>query len=85
MFKPEIEGVVMYIKDKRTNSVSKPIPIPDIIFNQHDVEFEFDGGETLPYSDFLFYQEDYDVTVRVIGVDYDIALGVDNEEEEDCE
>ena len=41
MSKTEIEGVVMYIKDKRTNSVSKPIPIPDIIFNQHDVEFEF--------------------------------------------
>ena len=85
MFKPEIEGVVVYIKDKRTNDVSKPIPIPDIIFNQHDVEFEFDDGGTLPYSDFLFYQEDYDVTVRVIGVDYDIALGVDNEEEGDCE
>lgn len=82
MFKPEIEGVIMYIKDKITNSVSKPIPIADIIFNQHDAEFEFDDGGTLPYSDFLFYQEDYDVTVRVIGVDYDIALGVDNEEEE---
>lgn len=85
MFKPEIEGVVVYIKDKRTNDVSKPVPIPNIIFNQHDVEFEFKGGGTLPYNDFLFYQEDYDVTVRVIGVDYDIALGVDNEEEEDYE
>jgi hypothetical protein len=85
MSKPEIAGVVVYIKDKRTNDVSKPIPIPDIIFNQHDVEFEFDDDKTLPYNDFLFYQEDYDVTVRVIGVDYDIALGVDNEEEEDYE
>lgn len=83
MFKPEIEGVVMYIKDKRTNNKSKPISIEDVIFNQHDVEFEFDNGDTLPYNDFLFYQEDYAVTVRVIGVDYDHTVVVDNDLEED--
>ena len=65
MFKPEIEGVVMYIKDRETRDTSKPVPIEDVIYTQHDIEFEFDDGGSLPYSDFLFYQEDYEVVVKV--------------------
>ena len=70
MFKPEIEGVVMYIIDRETRDTSKPVPIEDVIYNQHDIEFEFDDGGSLPYSDFLFYQEDYEVVVKVMGTTY---------------
>lgn len=70
MFKPEIEGVVMYIIDRETRDTSKPVPIEDVIYDQHDIEFEFDDGGSLPYSDFLFCQEDYEVVVKVMGTTY---------------
>ena len=70
MFKPEIEGVVMYIIDRETRDTSKPVPIEDVIYDQNEIEFEFDDGGSLPYSDFLFYQEDYEVVVKVIGAKY---------------
>ena len=50
--------------------------IEDIIFNQCDIEFEFDkytdGGEeyengSLPYKDFLFFKNEYEVIIRIVG------------------
>ena len=70
MFKPEIEGVVMYIINGETGAKSEEVPIEKVIYNQHDIEFEFDDGGSLPYSDFLFYQEDYEVVVKVISATY---------------
>ena len=71
MFKPEIEGVVMYIINRETGAKSEEVPIEEVIYNQHDIEFEFDDGGSLPYSDFLFYQEDYEVVVKVMGTNYE--------------
>lgn len=78
MFKPEIERAFMYIVEKRTRSKSKMVPLEDVIFNQTKIEFEFEDGGTLPYNDFLFFQEDYEVVIRVRGVNY----YAENEEED---
>lgn len=78
MFKPEIERAFMYIVEKRTRSKSKMVPIEEVIFNQTEIEFEFEDGGTLPYNDFLFFQEDYEVVIRVRGVNY----YAENEEED---
>ena len=62
--------VFIRIKDKETGQESKEISIEKLIFDQQDIEFQFgkwgdDNYGTLPYSDFLFYQEDYEVMVRI--------------------
>ena len=39
-----------------------------MMFNQHDIEFVFpDTNETLPYSDFLYLNDEYTVIVTVRG------------------
>jgi hypothetical protein len=58
-----IDLIKMCIIDKETGISSNMVSLRDIIFNQHDIEFEFSDGSTLPYKDFLFYQEDYIVFV----------------------
>lgn len=70
MFKPEIENVVMYLINKETKAKSKEVPIEDVIYNQHDIEFEFDDDTTLPYSDYLFYCDEFDTVVKVKSVKY---------------
>ena len=70
MFKPEIEGVVIYLKDRETGAVSKEVDIKEIIYGQNYVEFEFDDGGTLPYKDFLWFAEDYETIVKVKGTTY---------------
>ena len=70
MFKPEIEGVVMYIIDHETGAKSQEVPIADVIYNQHDIEFEFDDGGTLPYNDYLFCCDGYETVVKVKSVKY---------------
>ncbi len=67
--------VTIKLKDKETGVVSKPVSIEDIIFNQNEVEFIFpdyvdnslDGqyASQLPYKDFLFFQNDYEVIVKI--------------------
>lgn len=71
MFKPEIEGVVMYIIDRNTKAKSKEVPIEEVIYNQHDIEFEFDDDTTLPYSDYLFYCDEFETVVKVKGAKYE--------------
>jgi len=70
MFKPEIENVVMYLINRETKAKSKEVPIEDVIYNQHDIEFEFDDDTTLPYSDYLFYCDEFDTVVKVKSVKY---------------
>lgn len=60
------------IKDIETGKESEPVAIEDVIFNQRDIEFVFPdydeyGEATLPYTDFLFYQEEYEVIVKIEG------------------
>lgn len=61
------------LKDKKSGSESKEVPIEDFIFGE-DIEFEFDESNnpneeldytTLPYKDFLFFKDDYDVIIRI--------------------
>lgn len=62
--------VFIRLKDKETNQESKEITIEDLIYNQNEIEFEFGNYEDddygqLPYKDFLFFQDDYEVIVRI--------------------
>ena len=52
--------------DKENKIKSERVLLEDVIYNQNEIEFEFGefGTEeyaTLPYKDFLFFREDYDV------------------------
>ena len=58
--------VVIKIKELKRNITSLPVPIEDVIFHQRDIEFVFpDTNETLPYSYFLYFNNEYTVTVTV--------------------
>lgn len=62
--------VFIRIKDKETGRESHAITIEDLIFKQDEIEFEFgnrkeENYETLPYKDFLFYADDYEVIVHI--------------------
>lgn len=62
--------VEVKLKDKQTGMISNPVPIENIIFEQSEIEFDFwneDKTEcnTLPYNDFLFYKDDYEVIVKI--------------------
>ena len=64
------------LKDKRNGCISEEVDIEDVIFNQHEIEFRFpdyvdeycDGEPyeaSLPYKDFLFFQDDYQVIIKI--------------------
>ncbi len=64
--------VYIRLKDKKYGFESQEVTIEDIIFNQSEIEFIFNSDlegilekTTIPYKDFLFYQNDYDVIVRI--------------------
>lgn len=66
--------VFIRLREKESGFESHEVTIEQLIFNQSDIEFKFDkytdGGEiyedgTLPYKDFLFFRDDYDVIVRI--------------------
>lgn len=68
--------VYVYLVDKRNNAQSELVDIEEILFHQDEVEFEWFNCEdefgdmqehmTLPYDDFLFFQDDYEVHVKVV-------------------
>lgn len=51
------------IIDKKTKIASEEIPLEDIIFYQTDIEFNFSNGDTLPYDDFLYFRDDYEIEI----------------------
>ena len=64
------DRVHIKLKDKATGCISEEISLKELVYNQNEIEFEFKNaidelGETsditLPYSDFLFYRDDYEV------------------------
>lgn len=69
--------VFIRLKDKETGEESQEISIEELIYNQDEIEFIFDEYDTdcfngefptqLPYKDFLFFQDDYEVIVRIEG------------------
>lgn len=59
--------VFIRLKDKIKGTESNETSIEDLIYNQDEIEFEFPYAEFLPYKDFLFYRDDYEVIVRILG------------------
>lgn len=67
--------VVIKLKDKRNGCISDEVSIEELIFNQSDIEFRFPNyvdeyidepyEASLPYKDFLFFQDDYEVIVKI--------------------
>lgn len=63
------------LKDKRNGCISEEVDIEDVIFNQYEIEFRFPGyvdeydsepfEASLPYNDFLFFQDDYQVIIKI--------------------
>ena len=63
------------LKDKRDDCESLEVDIEEFIFNPYDIEFRFPGytdehtdepyEASLPYKDFLFFQNDYQVIVNI--------------------
>lgn len=62
------------LKDKKSGSESKEVNVEQFIFDPYEIEFEFDERNnpneeleytTLPYKDFLFFKDDYDVIIRI--------------------
>lgn len=52
--------------EKETGRKSNKVKLDDVIYNQNEIEFEFgeygeEDYETLPYKDFLFFRDDYNV------------------------
>ena len=64
--------VYIRLKDKQTGDESQIISLEELVYNQDGIEFvfkdEFGIINTLPYKDFLFYQNDYELVV-VVGSD----------------
>lgn len=59
-------NIYIQLRDKETGQISNKIKLEDVIYNQNEIEFEFgksgeDNYETLPYDDFLFFRNDYEV------------------------
>lgn len=62
--------ITIKLKDKETGIESKPVDIKEVIFNQNYIEFEFGEPEdedygALPYNDFLFFRDDYEVIINM--------------------
>lgn len=62
--------VFISLKDKHSKRETQPINIEELIYDQNSIEFEFGNFDdedycTLPYKDFLFFQDDYEVIVKV--------------------
>lgn len=62
--------IFIQIRDKEKSKISNAISLQDIVYKQNEIEFEFgeygtEEYETLPYKDFLFYKDNYDLLVQI--------------------
>lgn len=67
--------VFIRLRDKRNNCESEEVTIEELIYNQSDIEFRFPNyvdeyddepfEAQLSYKDFLFFQDEYEVIVRI--------------------
>lgn len=65
-----MEDYYIALFDKESRKLSNRVSLKDIIYNQDEVEFEFESEdledyETLPYKDFLFWRQDYEVVIEL--------------------
>lgn len=60
-----MENYYISLFDKESRKLSEKVPLKDIIYDRDEVVFIFPSDEleyeTLPYNDFLFYKDDYEV------------------------
>ena len=52
--------VSIKLKEIGTGRISEEVSLEDIIFHQNEIEFDF-GEDSLPYDDFMFYADEYEV------------------------
>ena len=67
--------VVIKLKYKSNSCISDEVSIEELIFNQSEIEFRFPNyvdeyidepyDASLPYKDFLFFQDDYQVIMKI--------------------
>lgn len=67
--------VTIRLRDRRNGCESLEVSLEELIYHQSEIEFRFpnytdyDDGEPyeaqLPYKDFLFFSDDYEVHVRI--------------------
>lgn len=58
--------VEIRVKDKETGEVSLPATLYELVYRQNEVEFIFgDYDSVLPFKDFLFFQDEYEVIVDI--------------------
>ncbi len=64
----QVKEVYVRLKEKETGKISTRVLVSDII-NGEDIEFDFGDDEidytTLPYHDYLFYKNDYELMYEV--------------------
>lgn len=53
------------IKDKENGLESKPVDIEEFILDPYHIEFVFSDDSTLPYTDFQFYSDEYEIIITV--------------------
>ena len=53
------------IKDKEDGLESKPVDIEEFILDPYHIEFVFSDDSTLPYTDFQFYSDEYEIIITV--------------------
>lgn len=69
------EKVGVRLRDKGNNCESIEVPIEEFIYHPYEIEFRFPGyvdeyddepfEALLPYKDFLFFQDEYEVIVKI--------------------
>ena len=67
--------ITIRLKDRRNDCESLEVSLEELIYHQSEIEFRFpnyvDEGDNepyeaqLPYKDFLFFSDDYEVHVRI--------------------
>lgn len=66
--------ITIKLKDKKNGCISEEVSLDDLIYRQEDIEFRFpdykeEGLEpyeaSLPYKDFLYFYDEYEVIVKV--------------------
>lgn len=78
----KIEVKIMPREDFNEDNLgwSLPVEIDEFILNPNDIEFEWEDGSTLPYSDFIFFGDEYYYGIFINGRNINDLKGVSNEQ-----
>ncbi len=63
-----MENYYISLFDKETRKLSERVPLKNVIYDRNEIEFVFPSDEldyeTLPYNDFLFFRQNYEVIIE---------------------